>query len=150
MSVESSGRSSPIHVEERRVLDRVPALMGTRPTLPSPSWSQGPLRAGAGRLGGPSSTAKPCVLRKTALRQYVSVRSRPEKETPLARGPLYGLLYCLAGVCAGLGAYAVSGWASVPIWLVAALLFVAGLWTALFTGGWLLLMRWAQRKRGSI
>ncbi|MGZ4251369.1 MAG: hypothetical protein ACXVUE_24095, partial [Solirubrobacteraceae bacterium] len=80
--------------------------------------------------------------------QYVSVQGPPEKSTPLSTGPLYGLLYCLAGDGAGFGAHAAGGWVSLPIWLVAVLLFGACVWTALFTGGWLLLIRNAKRRSG--
>jgi hypothetical protein len=73
------------------------------------------------------------------------VHAQPEKGTPLRTGPLYGLVYCLAGVGAGYGAAAVGGWTSVPIWLVAVVLFGAGVWTALWTGGWLLLLRKVKR-----
>ena len=82
----------------------------------------------------------------THSRQYVSVRSRPESEIPLSRGPVYGLFYCLAGLGAGFAATAIAGWVSVALWVVAGFLFLAGLWTVLFTGGLLLLIRWAERK----
>ena len=65
----------------------------------------------------------------------MSVRSRPEKETPLSRGPAYGFFYCLVGIGAGFAAAAVAGWVSVVLWVVAVFLFLAGLWTVLFTGG---------------
>jgi hypothetical protein len=93
----------------------------------------------------PSRPALPARGRQSS--QYGYVQARQEKDT-LSRGPLYGLLYCLAGVGVGFGAHAVGGWVSLPIWLVAVLLFVAGVWTALFTGGWLLLVRYAQRRSG--
>ena len=80
------------------------------------------------------------------MSQYPSVRASPDRDTPLTRGPLYGLLICLAGVGAGFGAHAIGGWASAPVWLVAVLLFLAGLWTALFTGGWLLVIRHVSRR----
>lgn len=32
-----------------------------------------------------------------------------------------------------------------PLWLLAVLGFAAGLWTGLFTGFWLLVVRWAER-----
>lgn len=76
------------------------------------------------------------------------MQTPPDEGTPLGRGPLYGLLYCLAGIGVGLAANAVGGWVSLPIWLVAVLLFGAGLWTALFTGGFLLLIRYAERRSG--
>jgi hypothetical protein len=84
----------------------------------------------------------------TLVSQDVSVEARSEKSTPFSRGPLYGLLYCLAGIGVGFGAHAVGGWVSFPIWLLAVLLFVAGLWTALFMGAWLLLLRKARRSSG--
>jgi hypothetical protein len=67
---------------------------------------------------------------------------------PLTRGPLYGLLYCLAGVGVGLGANALGGWISTPLWLAAVVTFGAGVWTALYTGAWLLLVRYAERRSG--
>ena len=76
------------------------------------------------------------------------VPSPRDKDRPLSRGPFYGLLYCLAGIGAAFGAQAVGGWVSLPLWLVALLLIGAGLWTALFTGGWLLLIRNAKRRSG--
>jgi len=64
----------------------------------------------------------------------------------MSRGPFYGLLYCLAGIGVGLGASAVGGWAALPIWLLAVRLFGAGMWTALYTGALLLLVRYAERR----
>ncbi len=75
-----------------------------------------------------------CSEGRAQISQYVSVVA-PEKGTPLGRGPLYGALYCLAGIGAGFGARAVGGWVSIPIWLVAAVLVGTGVWTALLTGG---------------
>jgi hypothetical protein len=84
----------------------------------------------------------------TQIRQYASVQTSSGKRTPLTRGPLYGLLYCLAGVGVGFGAYALGGWISAPIWLVAVLLFGAGVWTALYAGAWVVLIRYAERRSG--
>jgi hypothetical protein len=76
------------------------------------------------------------------------VQTPPDEGTNLRRGPVYGLLYCLAGIGAGFAAHAVGGWPSLPIWLVAVLLFGAGVWTGLFTGGLLLFIRYAERRSG--
>jgi hypothetical protein len=76
------------------------------------------------------------------------VQESPDEGTPLGRGPVYRLLCCLAGIGAGFGANTVGGWVSVPIWLVAVFLFGAGRWTALFTGGWLWLIRQAELRSG--
>lgn len=80
--------------------------------------------------------------------QYVSIGTSCEKCTPLSRGPLYGLLYSSVGIGLGFIAHAVSGWVSVPLWLLAVLLFTAGVWTALFTGFWLAMIRRGERERG--
>jgi hypothetical protein len=75
------------------------------------------------------------------------MHQRPEKNRPLTiRAPLVGVGYCLAGIAAAVGAYAVGGWVSIPIWIVAVLLFVAGLWTALFMGFLLWTVSLAKRK----
>lgn len=74
------------------------------------------------------------------------VKTSPDEGTPLGQGPAYGLLYCLAGAGAAVVAHAVGGWGSLPIWLIAALLCGAGLWTSAFTGGLLLLFRYAERR----
>ena len=66
--------------------------------------------------------------------------------TPLARGPVYGLCYCLVGLCVGYGAYTIGGWPSAPVWLISALLFGAGIWTTVFTGAWLLVVKWAMKR----
>lgn len=65
---------------------------------------------------------------------------------PLQQGPLWGGAYCLAGVGAGIAAYELRGWPSVGLWVVGSLLFLAGLWTAAFTGFWLFFIREVQRR----
>jgi hypothetical protein len=84
----------------------------------------------------------------TQMGQYVSIGISYEKCTPLSRGPLYGLLYNSVGIGLGFLAHAVGGWVSVPLWLLSVLLFTAGVWTALFTGFWLAMIRRAERERG--
>jgi hypothetical protein len=64
---------------------------------------------------------------------------------PLWQGPIIGCLYLLLGVGVGAGAWWVGGWAAVPLWIIAALLIVAGTWTALFTGLWLVVVAAAER-----
>lgn len=59
---------------------------------------------------------------------------------PLWQGPIFGCLYVLAGVAIGAGAWLVGGWPAVPLWIIAALLVLAGAWTALFTGLWLIVV----------
>ena len=83
-----------------------------------------------------------------AMGQYVSIGTSYEKCSPLSRGPLYGLLYSSVGIGLGFVAHAVGGWVSVPLWLLSVLLFTAGVWTALFTGFWLAMIRRAERERG--
>jgi CHASE2 domain-containing sensor protein len=64
---------------------------------------------------------------------------------PLRQGPIIGCFYLLAGVVIGAGAWLLGGWAAVPLWILAALLVLAGVWTALFAGLWLILAAAAER-----
>ena len=64
---------------------------------------------------------------------------------PLWQGPIIGSIYLLTGVAVGAGAWLVGGWPSVPLWIIAALLVLAGVWTTLFTGLWLVIAATAQR-----
>lgn len=41
-----------------------------------------------------------------------------------------GAVYCTAGVAIGIGAWRVGGEWSIPMWILAGLLFAAGVWTA--------------------
>lgn len=67
------------------------------------------------------------------------------KDMPLQRGPLVGAAYCVAGLAVGYAASRVGGWLAAPIWLIAGLLFVAGVWTVAFTGFFLRVIRRAER-----
>jgi len=58
---------------------------------------------------------------------------------------LSGLRACLLAVAAGYGASQASGWLAVVLWVVAVVLFLAGLWTVSFIGLWQLLLRLADR-----
>ncbi len=60
---------------------------------------------------------------------------------PLRRGPLIGAAYCGAGVGVGFVARRFGGWPARLLWLIAAPLAAAGLWTAASTGGLLHLLR---------
>jgi hypothetical protein len=62
----------------------------------------------------------------------------------LERGPLIGAAYFGTGVGVGLVARRFHGWLAKSLWLVATLLAAAGLWTAAFTGGFLILLRKAD------
>jgi hypothetical protein len=88
--------------------------------------------------------SSPCDNRAVKMRATVQGSARPEGK-PLSHGPIIGLGYCLAGVGVGFGAHAVGGWVSAPIWLLAALLFAAGLWTALVTGGLLFVLKRVEK-----
>ena len=67
---------------------------------------------------------------------------------PLWQGPIIGALYLLAGVVFGVVAWLVGGWIAVPLWIIAVLLGLAGIWTALFTGAFLILIGAAKRLAG--
>ena len=63
----------------------------------------------------------------------------------MVRGPMYGLAYCMAGLALGIVAAVIGGWPSLPVWLIAVLLFAAGVWTAVFSGAWLWIIRRVTR-----
>jgi hypothetical protein len=85
--------------------------------------------------------------RRTPIRYSKRVQ-RQEECKPLWKGPLYGVGYCVAGIFFAVVAWLVGGIAGIPLAVVAVLLILAGAWTALFTGGMLLLIRVAERKIG--
>jgi hypothetical protein len=68
------------------------------------------------------------------------------KGLPLQAGPIIGLAYCLTGVAVGIGADAIGGWPSAPLWVLAVLLVAAGLWTTFFTGLVWGLLRWVSKR----
>jgi hypothetical protein len=67
---------------------------------------------------------------------------------PLWRGPIIGAFYFLAGVIFGVVAWLVGGWVAVPLWIIGVLMGLAGIWTAVFTGAFLILMSAAKRLSG--
>jgi len=72
------------------------------------------------------------------------------KCTPLSRGPLYGIGYCLLASALGGIAWSVGGGAALVVGGFALLVFAAGAWTLIVTGGLLILIHWAEpnaRKR---
>jgi hypothetical protein len=64
---------------------------------------------------------------------------------PLWKGPIFGLVYLVAGLILAVVASSVGGWFALPLWVVAVLLILAGAWTALFTGFFLILAAIARR-----
>lgn len=64
---------------------------------------------------------------------------------PLVTGVIVGVILCSIGIIVVLIAWAVGGIPAIILAVVAAALFLAGLWLALLNGFWLVILRWAER-----
>lgn len=56
------------------------------------------------------------------------------------RGVVNGFLYCLAGLVVGLIGFLLGGWVAIPFYVLANFLLLAGIWTVLFIGTWLIVL----------
>jgi hypothetical protein len=58
---------------------------------------------------------------------------------PLWQSPIIGGLYIVIGIAFGLIGWIVGGWVAVPLWVLAVLSGLAGVWTPPFTGLFLIM-----------